>query len=99
MTGRFSRLARHPGGGVHVALRFVRSALEEKAGMFTATMQRGMIEAGTRTPGLIALDLGLPDGDGIEFIADLRKWSSVPVIVLSARNNETEKIRARCRRR
>ena len=76
--------------------RFVRSALEEEGWhVFEApTMQRGLIEAGTRTPDLIVLDLGLPDGDGIEFIADLRKWSSVPVIVLSARINETEKIRA-----
>lgn len=76
--------------------RFVRSALEEEGWhVFEAsTMQRGLIEAGTRTPDLIVLDLGLPDGDGIEFIADMRKWSSVPVIVLSARINEMEKIRA-----
>jgi two-component system KDP operon response regulator KdpE len=76
--------------------RFVRSALEEEGWHVceAATMQRGLIEAGTRTPDLIILDLGLPDGDGIEFMADLRKWSSVPVIVLSARTNETEKIRA-----
>lgn len=76
--------------------RFVRSALEEEGWhvVEASTMQRGLIEAGTRTPDLIVLDLGLPDGDGIEFIADLRKWSSVPVIVLSARINETEKIRA-----
>lgn len=76
--------------------RFVRSALEEEGWHVceASTMQRGLIEAGTRMPDLIVLDLGLPDGDGIEFIADLRKWSSVPVIVLSARINETEKIRA-----
>jgi two-component system KDP operon response regulator KdpE len=76
--------------------RFVRSALEEEGWHVceAATMQRGLIEAGTRKPDLIVLDLGLPDGDGIEFIADLRKWSSVAVIVLSARTNETEKIRA-----
>jgi two-component system KDP operon response regulator KdpE len=76
--------------------RFVRTALEEEGWHVceAATMQRGLIDAGTRTPDLIVLDLGLPDGDGIEFIVDLRKWSSVPVIVLSARVNETEKIRA-----
>jgi two-component system KDP operon response regulator KdpE len=76
--------------------RFVRAALEEE-GWNTyeaATMQRGLIDAGTRKPDLIVLDLGLPDGDGIEFIHDIRKWSSVPIIVLSARVNETEKIRA-----
>jgi two-component system KDP operon response regulator KdpE len=40
------------------------------------------------------LDLGLPDGDGIDFIADMRKWSAVPIIVLSARVDEQDKIRA-----
>ena len=76
--------------------RFVRTALEEEGWHVfeAATMQRGLIDAGTRKPDLIVLDLGLPDGDGIDFIQDIRKWSSVPVIVLSARVNETEKIRA-----
>ncbi len=45
-------------------------------------------------PDLIILDLGLPDGDGIEFIRDLRQWSAVPVIVLSARSEESDKIAA-----
>ena len=48
----------------------------------------------TRKPDLIILDLGLPDGDGIEFIRDLRQWSAVPVIVLSARSEESDKIAA-----
>jgi two-component system KDP operon response regulator KdpE len=48
--------------------------------------KRGLIEAGTRRPDLVVLDLGLPDGDGIDFIRDLRTWSEMPVIVLSARN-------------
>jgi two-component system KDP operon response regulator KdpE len=76
--------------------RFVRSALEEEGWhVFEAVnMQRGLIDAGTRKPDLIVLDLGLPDGDGIDFITDVRKWSSVPVIVLSARVNEADKIRA-----
>ncbi len=43
---------------------------------------------------MIILDLGLPDGDGIEFIRDLRQWSAVPVIVLSARSEESDKIAA-----
>ena len=60
----------------------------------SATLQRGLIDAGTRKPDLIVLDLGLPDGDGIDFVLDLRKWSTVPVIVLSARVNEADKIRA-----
>ena len=76
--------------------RFVRAALEQEGWHVceAATMQRGLIDAGTRTPDLIVLDLGLPDGDGIEFIIDVRKWSSVPIIVLSARVSEMEKIRA-----
>ena len=76
--------------------RFVRAALEAEGWQVfeSATLQRGLIDAGTRRPDLVVLDLGLPDGDGIDFIADLRKWSAVPVIVLSARVNEDEKIRA-----
>jgi len=76
--------------------RFVRLALEEEGWQVqeAATMNRGLIDAGTRRPDLVILDLGLPDGDGIDLIADLRKWSPVPVIVLSARVSEEEKIRA-----
>ncbi|SMP59447.1 two-component system response regulator KdpE [Noviherbaspirillum suwonense] len=58
------------------------------------TLRRGLIEAGTRTPDMVVLDLGLPDGDGVDFIEDVRKWSAVPIIVLSARTNEADKIRA-----
>jgi two-component system, OmpR family, KDP operon response regulator KdpE len=76
--------------------RFVRAALEEEGWQVheSATMQRGLIDAGTRRPDVVILDLGLPDGDGTDFIADLRKWSNVPVIVLSARVNESDKIKA-----
>jgi two-component system KDP operon response regulator KdpE len=76
--------------------RFVRGALEEEGWqVFEAeTMKRGLIESGTRKPNLIILDLGLPDGDGADFILDLRKWSNIPIIVLSARTNEAEKIKA-----
>src|SRR5450830_82705 len=76
--------------------RFVRAALEDEGWqMFeSTTMQRGLIDAGTRRPDLIVLDLGLPDSDGIDFIADIRKWSAVPIIVLSARVDEEDKIRA-----
>lgn len=74
--------------------RFVRSALEEEGwNVHESTgMQRGLIDAGTRHPDLIILDLGLPDGDGIDFLGDLRKWSTVPVIVLSARVSEADKV-------
>jgi len=76
--------------------RFVRAALEQEGWQVheAATLQRGLVEAGTRKPDIVILDLGLPDGDGVDFIADLRKWSAVPVIVLSARVDEEDKIRA-----
>ncbi len=76
--------------------RFVRSALENEGWRVfdTDTLQRGLIEAGTRKPDLIILDLGLPDGDGLDFIRDLRQWSSIPVIVLSARSEESDKVLA-----
>ncbi|AIA70294.1 two-component response regulator of kdp operon [Pectobacterium atrosepticum SCRI1043] len=76
--------------------RFVRQALEgEGCRVFDAeTMQRGLLEAATRKPDLIILDLGLPDGSGIDYIRDLRQWSSLPVIVLSARTDEQDKIGA-----
>jgi two-component system, OmpR family, KDP operon response regulator KdpE len=76
--------------------RFVRAALEsEGCQVFEAeTAQRGLIEAGTRKPDLIILDLGLPDRDGVEFIRDLRSWATLPVLVLSARSAEQDKIAA-----
>ncbi|HJV74692.1 MAG TPA: two-component system response regulator KdpE [Noviherbaspirillum sp.] len=76
--------------------RFVRAALEDEGWQVfeSDTMKRGLIDAGTRKPNLVILDLGLPDGDGADYIVDVRKWSSVPIIVLSARTNEAEKIKA-----
>ncbi|MEO8299018.1 MAG: two-component system response regulator KdpE [Burkholderiales bacterium] len=76
--------------------RFVRLALEaEGFEVFEADgVRRGLIDAGTRRPDLVVLDLGLPDGDGVDFIRDLRGWSAMPVIVLSARSSEADKIAA-----
>jgi len=76
--------------------RFVRAALEQEGWQVheATSIERGLIDAGTRRPDLVVLDLGLPDGDGIDFIMDVRKWSAVPIIVLSARTMESEKIRA-----
>jgi two-component system KDP operon response regulator KdpE len=76
--------------------RFVRTALETEGWhVFEAeTLKHGLVEAGTRKPDVVILDLGLPDGDGVDFIRDLRTWSAIPVIVLSARVHETDKIEA-----
>ena len=76
--------------------RFVRSALEAEGWQVheADTAKKGLIEAGTRKPDLLVLDLGLPDGDGLDLIKDVRGWSGVPIIVLSARADETDKIAA-----
>lgn len=76
--------------------RFVRIALEnESLRVFEAqTLQRGLLEAATRKPDLVILDLGLPDGDGLTFLSEFRQWSLKPVIVLSARSDEEDKIAA-----
>ena len=76
--------------------RFVRAALEEDGCQIAEaeTMAQGLIEAGSRKPDLLILDLGLPDGNGIDLIRDLRGWSDVPVLILSARSQENDKIDA-----
>ena len=58
------------------------------------TLRRGLIEAGTRTPDMVVLDLGLPGIDGLEVIAGLRGWTQVPIVVLSARGSEPDKVAA-----
>jgi two-component system KDP operon response regulator KdpE len=76
--------------------RFVRAALEaENYRVVEAeTVRRGVIEAGTRKPDLTVLDLGLPDEDGTVFIREVRKFSSMPILVLSARIDEVDKVGA-----
>ena len=76
--------------------RFVRTALEAEGWQVyeADNARKGLSEAGTRKPDLLVLDLGLPDGDGLDLIHDVRGWSSVPIIVLSARNDEGDKIAA-----
>ncbi|MBV4366651.1 two-component system response regulator KdpE [Erwinia phyllosphaerae] len=76
--------------------RFLRIALEndEMRVVEAPTLQRGLLEAATRKPDLVILDLGLPDGDGLTFIREFRQWSQRPVIVLSARSDEQDKIAA-----
>ena len=79
----------------HIA-RFIKAAMEQEGyQIFTAdSSHRGLIEAATRRPDLLILDLGLPDGDGCDVIADIRTWSSLPILVLSARSDEQDKIKA-----
>ena len=76
--------------------RFVRMALEsEGLEVFeAATLQRGLIDSATRRPELVVLDLGLPDGDGLDFIREFRGWSQAPILVLSAREGEERKVQA-----
>jgi two-component system KDP operon response regulator KdpE len=76
--------------------RFIRMSLEaEGCQVYEAdSVRRGLIEAGTRHPDMVVLDLGLPDGDGVDFIRDLRAWSDIPIIVLSARTTEAGKVGA-----
>ena len=75
---------------------FVRSSLEGEGWQVVeaTTIKQGLVEAGTRRPDLVIADLGLPDGDGVDFIRALRTWSGVLVIVLSARTHESEKVAA-----
>lgn len=76
--------------------RFVRAALESENFQVceAETAQRGLIEIGTRKPDLLILDLGLPDRDGVDLIRDVRTWSQLPVLILSARSLESDKIAA-----
>lgn len=76
--------------------RFLRTGLESEHCQVSeaGNAERGLIEAGTRRPDLVLVDLGLPDGDGIDMIGRLREWSAVPVLVLSARADELDKVAA-----
>ena len=76
--------------------RFVRTALEDEGCQVSeaATSVQGLAAAGSRKPDLVLLDLGLPDGDGIDVVKSLRTWSTVPILILSARSDEQDKIAA-----
>ncbi len=76
--------------------RFLRTALEAEGCVMAEadTAARGLVEAGTRKPDLVILDLGLPDRDGVEVVRDLRTWSMVPILILSARVDESDKVAA-----
>jgi len=76
--------------------RLLRSAFEaeefevQEAGTLTLALSR----AATFHPDLIVLDLGLPDGDGLTFIDKFRTWSQAPILIVSARMNEPDKVAA-----
>ncbi len=76
--------------------RFVRMALEDEHWrVFEAsTLRQGLAACASAQPNLVIADLGLPDGDGVTLIRELRAWSSVPVLVLSARTGEQQKVEA-----
>lgn len=76
--------------------RFLRASLTSQGYRLfeAASGQEGLVEAATRQPELIILDLGLPDMDGLEVIRQVRAWSALPIIVLSARGQERDKILA-----
>jgi two-component system KDP operon response regulator KdpE len=76
--------------------RFLRTTLPAHGFRLyeTVTGQDGLTEAKARNPDLILLDLGLPDLDGTEVIRQVREWTQVPIIVLSARDQEQVKVAA-----
>jgi two-component system KDP operon response regulator KdpE len=76
--------------------RLLRIALESKNYQVheAENGQQGLIEIANRKPAVILLDLGLPDMDGLEVLKRLREWSEVPVVVLTVRDDEQEKVAA-----
>lgn len=76
--------------------RFLKVGLESNGYRYleASTGKQGLVEAAMRVPDLIILDLGLPDMDGLVFLDELRAWSRGPVIVLTAREKELDKVTA-----
>ena len=76
--------------------RFLRATLTSQGYRLfeAATAADGLVEVASRQPDVVIVDLGLPDLDGLEVIRRLREWSKVPVIVLSARGQERDKVTA-----
>jgi two-component system KDP operon response regulator KdpE len=76
--------------------RFLRVALTSHGYVVkdVGTGREGLKEAAVISPDLVILDLGLPDIDGIEVVCQLREWSKVPVIILSVKEQEADKIKA-----
>lgn len=76
--------------------RFLRTSLEGEGFIVheAETGKQALVEAATRKPDLLILDLGLPDMDGVDVIRDVRSWTALPIVVLSARTQESDKIDA-----
>src|SRR5205814_5917720 len=76
--------------------RFLRATLTANDYQLSeaSTAQEGLMQAAMRPPEVIILDLGLPDLDGLEVTRRLREWTAVPIIVLSARGQESDKVAA-----
>ncbi len=76
--------------------RFLRATLTANGYQLleATTAQEGLMQAATRQPEIVILDLGLPDLDGLEVTRRLREWTTVPIIVLSARGQESDKVTA-----
>jgi two-component system, OmpR family, KDP operon response regulator KdpE len=79
--------------GIRAVLRLLLEA-EHYRVIEAGDGERGEIEARTHKPDLLLIDLGLPDEDGVTVIRRIRKWSPVPIVVLSARMLESEKVAA-----
>jgi two-component system KDP operon response regulator KdpE len=77
-------------------LRFLKPALEANSyeTISSGTVAEAVKRIAAETPDIVLLDLGLADGDGKDVIRRVREWSDVPIIVLSAREREAEKIDA-----
>jgi len=76
--------------------RFLRAALENEAYSLVeaATAREGLAQAAGRNPDIILMDLGLPDGDGIDLTRRIREWARTPIVVISARGQERDKVAA-----
>lgn len=76
--------------------RFLRVSLEQQGYRFVEaeTGRQALVMIKSRPPDLIILDLGLPDMDGVEIIDFVRSWSKLPIIILSARNRDLDKVEA-----